>query len=166
MARPVDRRFKMGFGFGKQYPAILQEKLGLISHQGQDFYCPSGTPVLAVADGWLLGFGERRAFGELFEELIAVGRLWWKKWFIVRYAHLTKNSARFSKHGEKIGKGEMIAYSDATGTIYRDDAKSQPREHPHLHIEVWEAKKVAGAWARTKLISPAFLTGEEGEMQV
>ncbi len=161
MSRPVDAKWKMIFGYKQNYPKELQAKLGLKYHMGQDFACPKGTPVLSMVNGWWLGAKEYRGYGYMIEQLFNVGAGADKIWYLARYAHLTLNSEKFKKYGASVKKGAVIALSGGTGTVYYDPKIGKNREHPHLHVEVFKVKKVQGAWVRTELVSPAFVTGEE-----
>lgn len=159
--RPVSKEFPMIFGFKKPYSPTLQAATGLSSHWGQDFACPIGTPIIAGIDGYWLGAGWHRGYGYMAEIIFSTGRLWWKKWYLARYAHLIANSACPLRLGAAISKADEIALSGDTGaTLYADKAGKPPRRHPHLHFELWKARKVAGAWLRIELADPALITGE------
>lgn len=100
------------------------------SHSGVDFRAAVGTPVYAVADGIVKGVGDtdltcpRASFG---------------KWVFIEhdmglsttYGHLSKYRV---KEGQKVKKGELIAYSGNTGHSTA----------PHLHLTVYATKGVNG----------------------
>jgi murein DD-endopeptidase MepM/ murein hydrolase activator NlpD len=100
------------------------------SHSGMDFRATVGTPVYAVDDGIVRGIGNtddqclRASFG---------------KWvFIEHDIGLSTTSAHLSafnvKEGQRVNKGDLIAYSGNTG---RSTA-------PHLHLTVYATKGVDG----------------------
>ena len=158
--RPVDKRFPMIFGFKRPYPPALQTLTGLTYHWGQDFACPAGTPVLSGVDGMLLSDSIHRGYGYLVEILFSTGFLFTKQYYIFRLAHLTINSCRFVP-GSHLEKTDIVAASGSSGATVYADEKGIVRPHPHLHAELWKAAKVAGAWVRIELVSPALVTREE-----
>ena len=98
------------------------------SHSGVDFRAAVGTPVYAVADGTVKGVGDtdtqcyRASFG---------------KWVFIEHDNgLSTTSAHLSSwkvsEGQKVKKGDLIAYSGNTG---RSTA-------PHLHLTVYATKGV------------------------
>jgi murein DD-endopeptidase MepM/ murein hydrolase activator NlpD len=84
-------------------------------HSGCDFAVPTGTDVLAVADGKVANASWGQAYGVQLVQTLADGTF-----FI--YAHLSKT---FVKPGDVLKAGEVIAKSGNTGNS----------SGPHLHIE-------------------------------
>lgn len=89
-----------------------------LRHHGIDFAAREGTPVLATADGVVEFAGEHEAFGFLITIDHGNG-------FKTSYGH---NSLLLVRSGEKIRRGDRIAYSGNTGLSTA----------PHLHYEVIE----------------------------
>ncbi len=85
-------------------------------HNGIDIGIWTGTPVVATADGTILFSGSKAGYGNLVEIDHGYG-------FQTVYAH---NHKLLVQRGQKVKRGEVIAYSGNTG---RSTA-------PHLHYEV------------------------------
>lgn len=105
---------RLSSGFGYRIDPILKIKR---PHRGVDFSIPKGSPVYATGDGKVslvkssyTGFGKRVEIDHGFG-------------YKTRYAHLNEYVV---KKGQKVKRGELIAYSGNTG-------KSTA---PHLHYEV------------------------------
>lgn len=98
-------------------------------HTGVDFAVPTGTPVLAVADGKIEAANWGKAYGTQLVQKVAGG------WFI--YAHL--NAARV-KPGATVEKGQLIGESGNTGNS----------TGPHLHCELRDNIR----WSKGKAIDP------------
>ncbi len=91
-------------------------------HNGVDFGIPSGTSVLAAADGKVIAIGNngRYAYGRY----IAVDH---GNGLVTMYGHL---SSVTKKLGDKVKRGDTIAKSGNTGNS----------TGPHLHFTVFSAK--------------------------
>ena len=94
-------------------------------HTGVDFAVPTGTNVLAVADGKIEAANWGAAYGTQLVQKVEGG------WVI--YAHLSK---ALVKAGDKVTKGQHIGESGNTGNS----------SGPHLHFEMrdnirWSAGK-------------------------
>ncbi len=85
-------------------------------HTGIDISAPIGTPVHATADGVILSAGWSGGYGKLVVVDHGNG-------FQTYYAHLSQFSA---VPGEEVRRGQVIAYSGATGKA----------TGPHMHYEV------------------------------
>jgi len=83
-------------------------------HLGVDFACPVGTPVLAVADGFITSANWGKAYGIQIVQRVAQG--------YVIYAHL--NAVRV-KSPQLVKAGQLIGESGNSGNSTA----------PHLHIE-------------------------------
>lgn len=107
---------RMASGYGWRVDPIykIQE-----FHKGMDFTCPSGTEVHATGDGTVEQVNY--SFGGYGNEIVINHGYGYK----TRYAHLSKFKVRI---GEKIKRGDVIAYSGSTG-------KSTG---PHVHYEVYK----------------------------
>lgn len=108
---PVHGWFMSGFGY-RLDPFTGRVKM----HEGLDIAAPSGTPIIAPADGTVSFVGERHGFGLTIEINHGYG-------YATLYAHCQRIKAQV---GNNIKRGEVIAYVGNTG-------KSTG---PHLHYEV------------------------------
>jgi murein DD-endopeptidase MepM/ murein hydrolase activator NlpD len=88
-------------------------------HTGVDFAVPTGTDILAVADGVITKANWGKSYGVQIVQEIGLRS---KKQFCI-YAHLSKTLV---KPGDKVYKGQHIAESGNTGNS----------TGPHLHFEV------------------------------
>lgn len=95
-------------------------RAGTGSHYGNDLFAPTGTPVLAVADGELYKVGVNTLGGNRLWLRDGLGNTYY-------YAHLS-GYASHVKDGVRVKKGEIIAYVGNTG-----QAITTP---PHLHFEI------------------------------
>jgi len=84
-------------------------------HRGVDMAVPTGTPVLAAADGVVRRAGRHGGYGNLVELRHRDGS-------ITRYAHLSTILVRM---GETVAQGQPIARAGATGRA----------TGAHLHFE-------------------------------
>lgn len=107
---PVDAPLTSGFGLRFQG---LRPDL----HRGVDLSVPTGTPVAAMASGYVRFAGVMRGFGNVVWIDHAGG-------ITSVYAHLSEIHVRA---GERIGTGYLVGLSGATGDVTA----------PHLHFEVW-----------------------------
>jgi murein DD-endopeptidase MepM/ murein hydrolase activator NlpD len=113
---PVSGRITSPFG-NRQSP----RGGGAQFHTGMDISIPSGTPVKATADGvvsfsgWLAGNGNLVVLEHGFG-------------YSTCFAH---NKSTVVKVGQKVKRGEVIAYSGSTGNS----------TGPHVHYEVWKNGK-------------------------
>lgn len=112
---PVHGWFMSGFGY-RLDPFTGRVKM----HEGLDIAAPSGTPIIAPADGTVSLVGERHGFGLTIEINHGYG-------YTTLYAHCQRIKA---KTGDNVKRGEVIAYVGNTG-------KSTG---PHLHYEVHVSK--------------------------
>ena len=97
-------------------------------HDGVDFGLPVGTPIVAAGDGVVIAMGNTG--------LVRRCRLW-GKWILLRhnnglstiYAHLSLIKVF---PGQKVKKGDLIAYSGNTGNS----------TGPHLHFGVYATQGI------------------------
>jgi murein DD-endopeptidase MepM/ murein hydrolase activator NlpD len=88
-------------------------------HTGVDFAVPTGTDILAVADGVITKANWGKSYGvQIVQEISSQS----KKQYCI-YAHLSKSLV---KPGDRVVKGQHIAESGNTGNS----------TGPHLHFEV------------------------------
>ncbi|MFK7772612.1 MAG: M23 family metallopeptidase [Saprospiraceae bacterium] len=118
--KPLEGDFKINSGFGRRMHPVYKRK---IFHTGIDLRAPTGTPVLATADGIVLKAGRDGKYGI---RII----LQHDEEFKTMYSHL---SAVKIEVGAKIKKGNVIGLVGSTGVSTA----------PHLHYEVIkDGKKV------------------------
>jgi murein DD-endopeptidase MepM/ murein hydrolase activator NlpD len=108
---PVEGRVLSGFG----------NRRATHVHQGLDLGVPRGTPVRAAAAGRVVYSGRMRGYGNVV--IIAH-----ENRIETVYAHNRSN--RVGK-GERVGRGQLIAESGASGNATT----------PHLHFEVRENRR-------------------------
>ena len=116
-------------------------------HHGDDLFAPRGTPIVAVADGFVFSMGWQRLGGL---------RLWLRDLSgnEFYYAHLNRY-ARGLRNGQDVRAGDVIGYVGESG-----DAERTP---PHLHFEIHPSSllglgydgavdptRYLDAWPRTK----------------
>jgi murein DD-endopeptidase MepM/ murein hydrolase activator NlpD len=87
-------------------------------HEGIDMKVPSGTPVIAASGGDVTFTGRSRGYGNLIVIEHGGG-------YSTAYAHLS-GFASDVREGVRVNRGDVIAYSGATGNATA----------PHLHFEV------------------------------
>lgn len=106
-----ERRISSGFGY-RRHPVHKR----VILHQGIDIPARIGTPVRATAEGVVTIAGNRGGYGLLVEINHGNG-------YRTRYGHNSRLAVRV---GQKVKKGQIIAYVGNTGTS----------TGPHVHYEV------------------------------
>ncbi len=89
-------------------------------HLAIDIGAPKGTPVLAAADGEIVQLRKEKRGGISLYQKDATGK------YLLFYCHLTKY-ATGTKPGQKVAKGDVIAYVGRTGHVIGG---------PHLHFSI------------------------------
>lgn len=111
-------------------------------HQGMDFAAPTGTPVVAPADGVVV---EARRWGG------------YGNWLRIRhanglesgYGHLSRYGSGI-RAGQRVTQGQVVAYVGSTGAS----------TGPHLHYEIWRnGQRINPASIRTDVSTS--LTGAD-----
>ena len=99
------------------------------SHSGVDFRASIGTPVFAMADGVVLGTGntDDTCVGTSFGKWVFIK---YNNGLASAYGHLSLIKAY---EGEKVTRGDIVAYSGATGHV----------TGPHLHVSVYVGSAVS-----------------------
>ncbi|MGB8337612.1 MAG: peptidoglycan DD-metalloendopeptidase family protein [Burkholderiales bacterium] len=120
-------RVSSGFSSSRFHPILNKWR----AHKGVDFAAPSGTGILATADGRVSFVGSKSGYGNVVE-------IKHHENYTTLYAHLSR-FGKISK-GEKIRQGEIIGYVGRTGLA----------TGPHLHYEF----KVAGAHQDPLTVAP------------
>ncbi|QSX05462.1 M23 family metallopeptidase [Sedimentibacter sp. zth1] len=85
-------------------------------HRGLDFAVPSGTPIVAAADGEIVRSDYSKSYGNVIE-------IKHNDTYSTVYAH---NARLLAKVGDKVKKGDIISLSGNTGVS----------TGPHLHFEI------------------------------
>jgi murein DD-endopeptidase MepM/ murein hydrolase activator NlpD len=111
---PLDgARITSGFGM-RQHPVLGFTRM----HQGVDFAAPTGTPVVAAADGTVTAIGPRSAYGRTVTLSHSGGTE-------TLYAHLSSFAPGLAP-GQQVRQGQMIGRVGSTGMS----------SGPHLHYEI------------------------------
>src|SRR3989338_581193 len=112
--------------FGKTVDAKRLYASG--THNGVDFRASIGTSVMAMSDGVVLGIGDT--------DLTCTGASFGKFVFIEYSNGLSSTFGHLSlikvREGDRIKRGEVIAYSGATGHV----------TGPHLHVSLYASEAV------------------------
>lgn len=120
LAAPFAGVFRLSQGWGSNpafYARFTYSGAALKGHNGLDFALPVGTPLLAVADGWIQWIGyEDGGFGHY----VKVGHDWGES----LYAHLDR--VPVMGMGQKVTTGQRIGVSGNSGGSMG----------PHLHFGV------------------------------
>ena len=129
---------RMTSGFGERFHPIL----GYVRfHDGVDLAAALGTPIVAAADGRVIGAGWRGGYGEQVE-IVHEGGL------ETRYGHMSRIAAHA---GEIVRKGEVIGYVGSTGLS----------TGPHLHFEVTRNGRPVNPMSVKMTSGPGHLEGEK-----
>jgi len=122
-------------------------RAGTGTHHGNDIFAPTGTPVMAIADGEVYKVGVNTLGGN---------RLWLRDGFgnTYYYAHLSGYASQI-RDGVRVRAGEIIGFVGNTG-----QAITTP---PHLHFEIHPGDGDAvnpypylQAWQRGTTVSMGF----------
>lgn len=105
------RRISSRFSHARRNPVTRR----VVPHHGVDFAAPTGTPVVATADGRVVAAGWRGALGRCIEIRHPNG-------FRTIYGHLSR-IARGIRRGSRVTQGQVIGRVGATGRA----------TGPHLH---------------------------------
>ncbi|MDP4536517.1 peptidoglycan DD-metalloendopeptidase family protein [Alkalimonas collagenimarina] len=114
MRIPLQREFRISSAFNPQRRHPVTRRVS--PHNGTDFATPTGTPVLAAADGRVVRV-ENHPFAGRYVEIQHHGN------YKTRYLHLDRSLVR---NGQRVERGQRIALSGATGRV----------TGPHLHYEL------------------------------
>jgi murein DD-endopeptidase MepM/ murein hydrolase activator NlpD len=134
MRTPLERFSRISSTFGyRRHPIAGFRRM----HQGIDFAAPSGTPVIAPADGVVV---EARRWGG------------YGNWLRIRhsnglesgYGHLSRYASGI-RAGQRVRQGQVVAYVGTTGAS----------TGPHLHYEIWR---------HGQRVNPAGIRTEEGSV--
>jgi murein DD-endopeptidase MepM/ murein hydrolase activator NlpD len=114
LLNPVDfTRISSGFSLARKHPILNTIR----AHKGTDYAAPTGTQVVATADGRITFANRKGTFGKL----VVIQH---DDQFETRYAHLN-DFARGISNGVRVRQGQVIGYVGSTGGA----------TGPHLHYE-------------------------------
>lgn len=114
LRQPLARTFRVSDSFN---PRRLHPVTGRVQpHNGTDFATPTGTAVLAAADGQVIRV-EKHPFAGRYIEIQHHGQ------YKTRYLHLSNSLVR---KGQRVERGQRIALSGASGRV----------TGAHLHYEL------------------------------
>jgi murein DD-endopeptidase MepM/ murein hydrolase activator NlpD len=136
MGLPVHGRLTSGFG-SRFHPILGYKRF----HKGVDLAASSGTPIVAAADGRVVGAGWHGGYGQQVEVLHSGG-------LETTYGHMSRIVARA---GEMVRKGQVIGYVGSTGFS----------TGPHLHFEVTRNGRPVNPMSVKMNAGPAQLQGEK-----
>jgi peptidoglycan LD-endopeptidase LytH len=112
------------------------EGRGARKHEGMDIAAPTGTPVIAAADGRVLRLHESKAGGHMVYAADASDR------FIFMYAHLDRYAPGIAP-GTPLRRGQLVGYVGTTGNA--------PPGTPHLHFAVARGRPSVKWWKGTSV---------------
>ncbi len=115
------------------------------AHEALDIMAPTGTPVLAVADGHVEKLFDSRLGGLTLYQFEPSGR------FAYYYAHLDRYAPGLHE-GQPLRRGEVIGYVGATGN-------ADPTA-PHLHFAVFALGPGREWWKGTPVNPYPLLRGD------
>ena len=118
IAWPVTGPHRISSGYGRRRDPLTGKSA---LHHGVDIAAASGTPVVAIAAGWVAYAGWRDGYGWLVE--IEHNQAWRS-----RYAHVKALKVAM---GQRVISGQLIALVGASGRA----------TGPHLHLEIRRAKQ-------------------------
>ena len=111
---PVEfTRISSRFSSARRHPILGRVR----AHQGVDYAAPSGTPIIAAADGTIVSAGWQNGYGNTL--VIDHGNR-----HTTLYGHMSR-FASTSKRGTRVRQGTVIGYVGMTGLA----------SGPHLHYE-------------------------------
>jgi murein DD-endopeptidase MepM/ murein hydrolase activator NlpD len=133
---PVHGRLTSGFG-ERFHPILGYARF----HKGADLAAPAGTPIVAAADGKVVGAGWRGGYGQLVQIAHAGG-------LETNYGHMSRIAAHV---GELVRKGQVIGYVGSTGLS----------TGPHVHFEVTRNGRPIYPMSVRMAAGPGHLQGEK-----
>ena len=125
-------------GFGERFHPILGH---MRFHKGVDLAAAAGTPIVAAADGRVIGAGWHGGYGRQVEIAHQGGTE-------TSYGHMSRIAARI---GQVVRKGEVIGWVGSTGLS----------TGPHLHFEVTHNGKPLNPMSAKLGNGPGHLEGEK-----
>lgn len=118
MAAPLRSGYRISSSYGyRRHPIAGYRKM----HQGTDMAAPSGTPVVAPADGVVVEARRWGGYGNWLRIRHANG-------LETGYGHLSRYGSGI-RAGQRVRQGQVVAYVGSTGAS----------TGPHLHYEMWRS---------------------------
>jgi murein DD-endopeptidase MepM/ murein hydrolase activator NlpD len=114
------------------------------THEAIDIMAPSGTPVLAVADGSVEKLFDSKQGGLTLYQFEPSGK------FAYYYAHLDRYAPGVAE-GKSVRRGEVIGYVGSTGNA--------DKAAPHLHFAVYVLGPERNWWQGTPINPYPLLVG-------
>ncbi|MBR0110770.1 MAG: peptidoglycan DD-metalloendopeptidase family protein [Bacteroidales bacterium] len=108
-------RISSGFSYARKHPVTGQVR----PHTAVDYAAPTGTPVVSIGDGTVIGKAYEGGGGNTV-------RIRHNSVYTTAYLHLSRYAAGL-KVGQRVKQGEVIGYVGMTGTA----------TGPHLDFRVW-----------------------------
>jgi murein DD-endopeptidase MepM/ murein hydrolase activator NlpD len=133
---PVHGRLTSGFG-NRFHPILGYVRF----HDGVDLAASAGTPIVAAADGRVVGAGWRGGYGQQVQIAHTGG-------VNTLYGHMSRIAAYA---GENVRKGQVIGYVGSTGLS----------TGPHLHFEVTRNGRPVNPMSVKLDAGPGHLEGEK-----
>ena len=133
---PVHGRLTSGFG-NRFHPILGYVRF----HDGLDLAASTGTPIVAAADGRVIGAGWRGGYGQQVQIAHAGG-------IDTLYGHMSRIAAHA---GDVVRKGQVIGYVGSTGLS----------TGPHLHFEVTKNGRPINPMSVKLADGPGHLEGEK-----
>ncbi|WP_348521607.1 M23 family metallopeptidase [Erythrobacter sp. A6_0] len=128
---PMSSRFGM-----RRHPILGYKRM----HAGVDFRARSGTPIVAVTDGQVIGAGRMGGCGQAVRLRHGGGT-------DTRYCHMSRIAV---SRGQSVKRGQVIGYVGSTGLS----------TGPHLHYEMYRGGRAIDP-ASVRFVTRAQLTGAE-----
>lgn len=118
MAAPLRSGYRISSSYGyRRHPIAGYRKM----HQGTDMAAPTGTPVVAPADGVVVEARRWGGYGNWLRIRHANG-------LETGYGHLSRYGSGI-RAGQRVRQGQVVAYVGSTGAS----------TGPHLHYEMWRS---------------------------
>ena len=109
-------RISSGFSYARKHPVTGQVR----PHTAVDYAAPTGTPVVSIGDGTVIGKAYEGGGGNTV-------RIRHNSVYTTAYLHLSRYAAGL-KVGQRVKQGEVIGYVGMTGIA----------TGPHLDFRVWK----------------------------
>jgi murein DD-endopeptidase MepM/ murein hydrolase activator NlpD len=116
------------------------------SHKAIDILAETGTPLVAMVDGYIKLMKFRGIAGRYVYLISADEKM------VFLYAHLS-GYAEGLEEGQQVKRGDLLGYVGDTGNA---------KGHPHLHLSITEISDIKSWWKGTPINPYPLVTGAEG----
>jgi len=131
----TDNYEKKNPAIGNGYNKMASTGKESFLHMGVDFKGPTGSLVIAPADGEVVGVQDKKIkFGSGGSYFNISARIKHAGGLESDYGHLDQV---FVKEGDKVKRGTVIGTKGTSG--FRSNNDRRPPGYPHLHFELWNA---------------------------